>query len=274
MLSNASEFNALGGGLAGSAGFGGVGYGGMGMGIPPVGLFGLFGGRGFGNDGEHHHGRDHGCEGTLFMMNQLSNVKDTIQNAKDSLDQRIDSSRDSLSDRLDNAKDALTSRVEGVKDEVCSLKDRICDAKDAIKDGFYATAIQAERNTTEIKNQATAFQIANDRKFEELSREGDRNTALILAKINQDTIDELREKLELSRRRVTDRELEINITNTNTNIQNQLQAQAQFQTQKSNDIDRKFDLLFNQLNKTSNDVFNWGVMAASGNQATQATNIK
>ncbi len=289
-LSSGFESNALGGLGAGfgSGGFGGAGFGfGGGFGgIPPVGLFGLMG---LGNRDGHHEYSHEGHDGALFMMTQLSQVKDTVVNAKDSLDQRVDSARDSLAEKVDNAKDALTNRVDATKDALTSriesTKDKvtdearglakdICDMEKSNLQQFYAQAIQAERNTAEIKNQAQAFQIANDRKFEELSREGDRNTALILAKINQDTIDELREKLELSRRRVEAKEQEINITNTNTNIQQQMQQQQQQQLQNKYELDRKFDVLFSQVAKSSQDIINVGGLMAGVAQAANPVNVK
>jgi argonaute-like protein implicated in RNA metabolism and viral defense len=80
-----------------------------------------------------------------------------------------------------------------------------------------------------------------------------------------------------SRRRVDAKENELHITNTNINTNAQAQAQAQIQSQRDFDIHRRLDGVFNsfnQLNRTANETYNWGTMAASGNQATQATNIK
>lgn len=177
---------------------------------------------------------------------------------------------------------ATLAAISNLKDvtiaETRAIDMAICDVKANVKDALYATAIQAERNTNDIKTQAQAFQIANDRKFDEISREGERNTALILAKINQDKIDDLRDSLHLERRRVDARELEINVTNSNTSIQQQLQAQAQQQQQKQMEDrfahDRKFDLLFAQVAKASQDIINVGGLMVGSSNTANPTNIK
>lgn len=251
MLHNNSEFNSVGG----VSGFG------SGGGIPAFGLFGLTGHR------DHGHGHDHkrhdDCAKDLLLMKSVGDLKDTIANAKDA-----------VSDRVEDTKDAITSRVESAKDvlvnEARSLDKEICDTKSAVKDGFYQLAIQAERNTSEIKNQAQLNHLDNDRKFDALSREGERNTALILAKLNQTELDNLRDQLHGERRRGDSREIEVNIANTNTNVLTAIQSIR-------NENDRKFDVLFNsfnQLNRNTQDIINFGTMKESGNQANQQTNVK
>jgi len=55
------------------------------------------------------------------------------------------------------------------------------------------------------------------------------------------------------------------------------QQQQQWQVQKDFENQRRFDSLFgsfNQLNRNTQDVINFGTMAASANQANQQTNVK
>lgn len=257
------ETNALGGSGFGS-GFGGAGFGFGGGGIPPVGLFGVIGNRD--GHGHHEHGRKD-CEGALFTLNAIGNLKDNIQNAKDSLDERIDSARDNLDGRID----AVVNRVESSKDalvsEARSINDKICEVRSDMKDGFYTTALQNERNTNEIKNQAQLNHLDNDRKFDALSREGERNTALILAKLNQTELDVLRDQLHGERRRGDSREIEINIANTNTNVLTAIQSIR-------TETDRKFDAIFNQVAKASQDIINVGGILTGVSQTANPVNVK
>ncbi len=138
---------------------------------------------------------------------------------------------------------------------------------DAVKDGNYAAAIQAERNTNELSTQATAFAVA-------ASREAGANTAAILAKINSDNEQTLRDRiiaLELAaveeRRRHDDEKTTIINTNNNTNVLTALQIQRDENT-------RLFNALFEQTNVTKQGIINLGTMVASGTQSTAATNIK
>jgi hypothetical protein len=113
---------------------------------------------------------------------------------------------------------------------------------DAVKDGNYNAAIQSERNTNEILRQQTAFAVA-------ATRENDVNTAAIIARINQNEVDMLKERLERERddRRNRDTELIINNTNTNTNSLFQSQTQAQLQAQLD-ESRRRFDHRENEIN--------------------------
>lgn len=173
--------------IGGYPGVGGFGFGG----IAPVGIVGL--NNLFDRDRrDHGHGHD-GCADKLLLMNAIGNLKDSVAEAKDSLADRVEGTKDALTSRIESTKDTLVREARDLDNEICDVKGKLLETK-------YDLAIQAERNTNEIKNQAQAFQIANDRKFDELSREGERNTALILAKLNQTEIDNLRDQLFTERR--------------------------------------------------------------------------
>ncbi len=93
------------------------------------------------------------------------------------------------------------------------------------------------------------------------------------SKIDQNLISQLQTELAESRGHGRARETEVNVSQVVNQAQSQAQQQQQFQSHFDG-ISRKFDFLAAQLNKTQNDVINFGTMAASGNQSTQATNIK
>jgi len=214
--------------------FQGGGFPGMGMGgFGGLGLFGLIGLRGLGDlDGRSGHGGD--GKGMIAENAILA--------------------------AIGNSKDATVA-------EGRNLANAICESEKTALQQSYAAAIQAANNTQAIKDQATAFAIVADKRFDDLASAGVAQTAAILARINQTEIDNLRDQLASERRRGDSREIEISINNSNA------QAQAQFQAQ-NNALDRKFDALFSQSNRNAQDIINFGTMAASGNQANQETNIK
>jgi hypothetical protein len=153
----------------------------------------------------------------------------------------------------------------------------ICESEKTNLQQFYAAAIQAANNTQSIKDQATAFAIVNDKRFDDLSAAGVTQTAAILARINEAENQNLRDQLFESRRHGSNKEVEISINNSANAVQAQLQSQNQWQTQKDHDNERRFDAIFNsfnQLNRNTQDVINFGTMAASANQANQQTNVK
>lgn len=306
MLQSSSEFNNLGAGVGyGGGGLGAGGWGGFGSGfgggMGAFGLFGLFGlldrKRGFGG------GDDDSCcdeQRKLAILQAIAASRDADERDMRDISNEICDTKMKIQEGANelrgDIKDALyqgtingmaqteaikvaiaASRAEQAADAL-ALANTLCEVKGNVKDGFYASAIQAINNTNEIKGQAQAFQIANDRKFDELSREGERNTAAILAKINQSEIDQLRDQLFHERRRVDARELEINITNSNTSLQNQIQAQAQaqlqFQQQAKFDADRKFDLLFGQVSKANQDIINVGGYMKDASNKSNPTNIR
>lgn len=173
---------------------------------------------------------------------------------------------------------ALLQAISNAKDttvaEGRNLLDAVCDAEKTNLQQFYAAAIQNAANTQSIKDQASSFAVVNDARFDAIERAGVNQTAAILARINDVENQGLRDQLAEARRRSDTREHEININNINTNSQLQAQAQAQVQLQRDFDLHRRFDVLFNQINRTGQDIINLGTMTASGTQATQATNIK
>jgi predicted RNase H-like nuclease (RuvC/YqgF family) len=219
----------------GFGGFGGLGGGGFGA----FGLIGLLGLDSLGNR------RKDDCNGP--GVNELATLQ-AISNAKD------------------------TTVAEGR-----ALGAAICESEKTTLNQFYASAIQAANNTQSIKDQATGFAIVNDKRFDDVTTQIANTTAAILSRINDVENQNLRDQLFETRRRVDAKETELHITNTNINTNAQAQAQAQIQTQRDFDLHRRLDGVFNsfnQLNRTANETYNWGTMAASGNQATQATNIK
>lgn len=300
MLQNSSEFNSVGGGY-GYGGFGG-GFGG----IAPVGLIGL--------NNLFNQDRDRkGCDGD--NVNAPLFIQKSIYDAKDSLNEAIDSVRDNMDGRLDSLKDALTARVENVGDRVTAegrnTDNKICDAEKTNLQQFYQAALQAQANTTSIKDQATQFFIANDNRFDALAAAGVTQTAAILARINEAEVQSLRDQLNHShrrndakeveiqinnsavatqaqlqaqnqfqiqrdldnyRRKSQDREIEINNINTNTNVQAQLQAQAQAQSARDFQHTRILDALVSQNQKVGQDIVNIGGLVAA-NQTSTPTNV-
>lgn len=213
------------------------GYGGFGGfgGIGLVGLIGLLGRRGLGGDG------DDNCAREAAILAAIS-----------------------------NSKDATVAEGRG-------LAAAICDSEKTNLQQFYAAAIQSANNTQAIKDQATAFAIVNDKRFDDLAAAGVAQTAAIIAKLNQTELDGLRDQLTLERTRVGRFEAKEEITQLGIAFGNQIQAAnsnvVAVQTQIGQ-LTNVIHALASQLNKTSNDVINFGTMAASGNQATQTTNVK
>lgn len=169
---------------------------------------------------------------------------------------------------------AILAAIANSKDttvaEGRALAGAICDSEKTNLQQFYAAAIQASNNTQAIKDQATAFAVVADKRFDDLALAGVTQTAAILARLNQTEIDNLRDQLFNERRRGDNREIEINIQNSNA--QSQAQVQAQFQTQNEW-LTRKFFEFDNQINNTKQGIINLGTMVASGTQSTAATNI-
>lgn len=217
----------------------GGGFGGFGGGLGGFGLFGLLGLRGIGDlDGRDRRGGDDNCAREAAILAAISNSKDATV-------------------------------AEGR-----SLAAAICDSEKTNLQQFYAAAIQAANNTQAVKDQATAFAIVNDKRFDDLAAAGVTQTAAILAKINQTEIDNLRDQLHGERRRVDQRENEINIINTNTNVNQQFQAQAQLQTQRDFDNQRRFDNLFGQVAKAGQDIIAVGSVLTGTTQTANPVNVK
>jgi len=245
---------------------------------------------------DRKHGDDDGCAKEIATLAAIANLKDNQVQEGRVLAAAITNSKDAtlaeariLAAAITNAKDATLAESRIIGAAIANAKEEnvaearalamgLCEIKDNVKDALYAQTIQGLQNTEAIKAQAQAFQIANDNKFDALSAEGTRNTAAILARINQTEVDQLRDSLHTERRRVDARELEINVTNSNTSIQQQLQAQSQAQLQAQwqakADADRKFDLLFSQVAKASQDIINVGGYMKDSSQTANPTNIK
>jgi hypothetical protein len=255
MLQSSSEFNNLGAGVGMPGGFGGFGGG--------MGTFGLFGLLGIDSLTGRRKGED--CDGGPGR-NELATLA-AITNAKD--DARANTL--GLAAAVTNAKDTTIAEGRG-------LAAAICESEKTNLNQFYAAAIQAANNTQAIKDQATAFAIVADKRFDDLASAGVLQTASIIARINQSEVDSLRDQLHTERRRVDSRDLEININNSNTSLQNQIQAQgqlqAQLQTQARHETDRKFDLLFGQVAKSGQDIINVGGLLAGVTQTANPTNVR
>lgn len=241
----------------GSGGFGGNGFG-FGGGLGGFGLFGLLGLRGIGGlDGEHRHthGGDN-CTREILLMNAIGNLKDSIAASKDAVEGNVD-----------RAKDFLGLGLGRIDDEICETKSKILETK-------YDLAALNVANTQSIKDQATAFAISNDRKLDELARDGDKNTALILARINQSEVDRLRDELLETRHGLRAKDLDISIQNTNTNIQQQMQQQQQQQIARDFEFHRRFDFIGNQVAKSGQDIINVGGLMAGVAQTANPVNVK
>ncbi len=230
-LQSANEFNSLGVGPGGMGSFGGLG-GGIGL----VGLFGLLNGRHgglFGGGGEGD-----GCGKEVAILSAIR-----------------------------NSQDATASEIREVVEDICSVKDKICEVKDNIKDALYAQTIQGIQNTEAIKAQAQAFQLSTSAQFDALSREGERNTALIIAKLNQTELDNLRDELHSTRRRSDNKDIEISINNSNQQQQSQLQLQSQW-------LAGAIDRISGQINKSNNDILNLGSGSVFANQEANQANTR
>ncbi len=247
MLQGALENQNIGGG--GFGGFGGGGFGAFGL----IGLLGLdsLGRRRGEGDGVTSLDADGIAAKTALLVNQNADQNALLSAIADNKNQIIAEGR--------------------------NLGDAICKAETTNLQQFYAAAIQASNNTQSIKDQASAFAIVNDNRFDAIERAGVNQTAAILARINDVENQNLRDQLFESRRFGNAKETEININNSATAVQAQLQAQQQWQVERDHENQRRFDAIFNsfnQVNRTAQDIINLGTMTASGTQATNATNIK
>jgi hypothetical protein len=250
MLTNSPEVNSVGG--FGGLGIGGFGGGGILEGIILASLLGrgkggLLGGEG----GDVSLSADGIAAKTALLINQNAD-----QNA--------------LLGAIAGAKDATIA-------EGRSLGAAICESEKTTLNQFYANAVQQARLAQDIQNQASAFAIVNDKRFDDAQAQAANNTAAILSRINDVENQGLRDQLFEARRGRDAKETEITINNSATAVQAQLQAQSQWQVQRDHDTERRFDAIFNsfnQLNRNTQDVINFGTMAASANQANSQTNVK
>jgi hypothetical protein len=176
---------------------------------------------------------------------------------------------------------ALLGAIAGAKDQTISegraLAAAVCQSEVTNLQQFYANAVQQARLAQDIQNQASAIAIVNDKRFDDAQTQASNNTAAILSRINDVENQGLRDQLFEARRGRDAKETEITINNSANAVAQQQQAQFQVQTQRDNDLHRRLDSVFasfNQLNRNTQDVINFGTMAASANQANTQTNIK
>lgn len=235
MLQNAPEFNSVGGGFGGFGGGWGGGFG----------LFGLLGLRGIGDLDGRRRGDDGDCCDDIKNNARNLAVLEAIQNANN---QTVAEGR--------------------------ALAGAICESEKTNLQQFYAAAIQSSNNTQAIKDQATAFAIVNDKRFDDLAAAGVTQTATILARINEVETQSLRDQLFLERRGRDLDVIRIENNNTNTQIQGQFQAQAQAQAQRDFDNQRRFDALFNQVAKAGQDIIAVGSVLTGTTQTANPVNVK
>jgi len=250
-LTGALENQNIGGGGWGG-GFGG-GIGGVGL-VGLVGLNNLF-------DRSHGRGGDDCCNDGISSLNADGIAAKTALLVNQNADQNA-----LLQALADNKNQTIA--------EGRALGAAVCESEKTTLNQFYTSAIQAANNTQSIKDQATGFAIVNDKRFDDVTTQIANTTAAILSRINDVENQNLRDQLFESRRGRDKDGIEISIQNSNA----QAQAQAQLQYQKQDaDWNRRFDAIlgsFNQLNRNTQDVINFGTMAASANQANQQTNVK
>ena len=206
----------FGAGFAG--GFGGFG-GGFGLGgIAPIGLVGI--NNLFDRDRGHDHG-GHGCK---------SRDNDGVEHPL-----------------------AILAAIAGNKDQIVAEGRATAAAfavtNDNVKDAQFALALQSERNTAQLSAQAQAFAIAATAQFNEVKEAGVAQTAAILARINEQEVNSLRDQLHETRRGRDLDSIRIENNNTNTNVNAQFQAQAQAQLQAQLDEHRRrWDARENEIN--------------------------
>lgn len=148
-----------------------------------------------------------------------------------------------------------------------TLLSAICESEKTNLQQFYAAAIQAANNTQAIKDQATGYAIVADKRFDDLAAAGVAQTAAILAKLNETEISNLRDQLFGERRRGDAKDIEISINNINQ------QQQQQFTT-LNHEFNRRFDVLFNQVAKASQDIISVGSVLTGVSQAANPVNVK
>jgi hypothetical protein len=282
------ETNSIGGFGGGYGGFGGFGGGGIIEGLLLGTLLrggrgGLFGG---GEGGGDCLSADGIAAKTALLINQ-----NTDQNA---------------------LLGAIASNNATTVAEGRALAGAICESEKTNLQQFYAAAIQNANLTQSIKDQASAYAVVADKRFDDIALQSSQQTTAILARIGQSELDNLRDQLHETRRsrdskdveiqiqnsnvntnslfqaqaqaqyqrdadehrrRADFKEIEINNINQNTNVQAQLQAQNQWQTQKDFENQQRWATLFSQQNKAGQDIVNLGTMVASGVQTPTSTNV-
>lgn len=177
---------------------------------------------------------------------------------------------------------AIANNKDATVTEGRNLSDAICSAKEQSAAQAYAAAIQAANNMQAIKDQATAFAIVNDKRFDDLAAQASAiaaeqaaasvaQTAAIIAKLNQTEIDQLRDQLNESRRGRDNDNIHISIQNSNAQAQAQLQAQLQSQKDEFKSL---FSVLSAQVAKSNQDIINVGGLMAGVSQSANPVNVK
>lgn len=234
---------------------GGTGYGGFGGGIGGVGLVGLIGLNSFlGRNGIDGNGA--GIAGTTVLEQNVSDLRKDV---------------------ADNGKEihVLGNEVAGMfatqnlafSGEFRNLDNQICNAEKAAMTAAFESRLAALQSTNEIKSDISLLSVKTDAQttaiLQAINADGDATRALITT--NQ--INDLRDQL-AAERRGRDRDgIEISINNSNA------QAQAQIQTQRFEN-ERRFDALFNQVAKASQDIINVGGILTGVSQTANPVNVK
>lgn len=233
----------------------GIGGGGFGGGISPWGI-GNFGGGGSGI----------GAFGLFGLLGI-----DSLGRRRGGDDDCCDSNRDlAVLAAIGNAKDATVA-------EGRALGAAICDSEKTNLNAFYAAAIQAANNTQAVKDQATAFAIVNDKRFDDLSAAGVAQTAAIIGTIEANEKANLRDLLFLERTKNGALESKEVINQMGIAFGNQIQAAnsnvVAVQTQVGQ-LTNVIATLAAQVAKSSQDVINIGGLMAGVAQTANPVNVK
>lgn len=246
----------VGGYPAAYAGGLGAGIGGLGL-VGLIGLNSFLGNRGF---GDGFGGPVGAVPGTTVLEQNVSELRKDVAG--------VNTTVEALGNELQGA---IFNLNTGLMSEFRNLDNQICETEKSAMQAAYAASIQGMQNTQSVKDQMTAFQVANDQQFcaikSQINADGDATRALI----TQNLIDELRSQLATERRSRDNREIEISVNNSNTSIQGQIQAQAQSQNQF---LASMFNALGDQVNRAVNSVVQVGSGLVSGPQSNNQANTK
>jgi hypothetical protein len=193
---------------------------------------------------------DDDCDGKLLLLNAISNVKD---------------------DNRANAI-AITASIERNKDlnvnEFRGIARDVCDAKTVLAEKICDLQVETLKANFETERQITALSTKTDAQFTSLTVEGERQTAIILAKINQEVEQRLRDEIASLRRHADRTDVDIKINNSNS------QTQAQFQAQ-NNALFGALEKITEQNARAENSLVNLGTMVGTAQTNTPTnTNVK
>ena len=248
------------GGMGGFGGFGGGGIGGLGL----IGLIGINSFLGRDGLGTGVAGAAALGAGTTVLEQNVSNIREEIGTLGNEIQVAFSASN------INNANNfrALDNQICGVNQNLANLN--------------FAQTIQNMNNTQAIQNQATANQIIaaeNACAIKGLIQaESDATRSLvhaetdrIVALMNSNLIDDLRNELLQERRSRDNREIEINVTQTNQQTQQVLQNQMQ---QQGIIFANALNALGDQVNRAANSVVNVGSGTVAGGQTNSQANTK